>query len=386
MNRRNFCRASLIASAALALSGSPLARAATDYGLAKGLGPQLQQVAALKWVCNAVAVTRNDRIFVGLPRWPGCEDTPSVAEILPDGNLKPFPGGDWNNWQTGASGAEAFVMVNTIHIFDDDTLWVVDQGDKQPGAVQKILQFDTQNGKLLRKITFDDKTLPPGGIINDLRLDAGHAYLTDSGLGGLITVDLQTGKAIRRLSAHPLTLIRKDRPPLGEAGFMMQDKSGGPDRVHSDPLEISPDGQWLYFQAMTGPLYRVPTRGLRDEKLSDDELAQQVQYVWDTPVLSGTAMDSKGNLYMAEFSRPRITMLSPDGKISVVVEDDRIRGPDALFITWQRELYIPCPQTGRMAFKRGPDGKDRVQKPWKIFRVPLPASFGERMKVPPVYG
>ncbi|WP_414146976.1 L-dopachrome tautomerase-related protein [Erwinia sp. BNK-24-b] len=384
MNRRQFCRASLVTTGALAFSSS-LVQAATNYGLSKGLGPELQQVAALPWVCNAVAVTRNNRIFVGLPRWPGSENSPSVAEVMPDGQLKPFPGGEWNSWQPGNPGTDAFVMVNTIHIFDDDTLWVVDQGDKKLGRdAQKILQFD-MTGKLLRKITFDEKTLPENGTINDLRLDAGNAYFTDSGLGGLIVVNLKTGKALRKLSAHPLTLMCNDRPPIGDNGYMMQDKTGAPVKVHSDPLEISPDGQWLYFQALTGPLYRVPTRGLRDETLSDSELAQQVQYVYDTPTLVGTAMDSKGNLYMAEFLRPRITMLSPDGKLSVVIEDDRIWGPDALFITWQRELYIPCPQLGRMAFKRGPDGKDRVQKPWRIYRVPLPESFGERQKVPPVW-
>lgn len=384
MNRRDFCRASAIATGAMALSHVPVVRA-VNYGLTKGLGPQLQQVASLKWVCNAVAVTRNNRIFLGLPRWPGNNDTPSVAECLPDGTLKPFPGEGWHDWQPGKNGENAFVTVNTVHIFDDDTLWVVDQGDeKSPQGTQKLLQFDTQTGKLRRKYTFNESILPPGATLNDLRLDAEYAYLTDSGLGALIILNLQSGEAVRRLSARAVTLMQKDRPPLGEAGEMMQDKQGAPARVHADPLEISPDGKWLYFQSLTGPLYRVPTRDLRDTALSDDALAEKVQYVYDTPTLVGTAMDSRGNLYMAEFAKPRISMLSPDGKVSVVLEDDRIWGPDALFITWQRELYIPCPQSGRMAFNRGPGGRDRVQRPWKIFRVPLPEGLGDRLRVPPV--
>ena len=58
------------------------------------------------------------------------------------------PGGEWNNWSAGSPAENAFVSVNTVHIFDDDTLWVVDQaapgfGSVLPGA-QKVVQIDTQ--------------------------------------------------------------------------------------------------------------------------------------------------------------------------------------------------------------------------------------------------
>lgn len=388
MNRRNFCKASLISTAAAALLGNNLAQAAmkaTDYGLSKGLGPELQQVASLKWLANAVTVSQSGRTFVGLPRWPTNEDTPSVAELLPDGSLNPFPGGSWNAWQSGQSGEDAFVMVNTVHIFDDDTLWVVDQGDpKLPRDAQKILQFDITSGKLLKRITFNEQVLPKGGNINDLRLDAQHAYFTDSGLGAIIITDLKTGTSIRRLAAHPSVKANVERPALDETGTVMQKEDGSPKIVNSDALELSPDGKWLYYQPLSGPLYRVPTASLRDEKHSEQALGEEVEYVYDTPALSGTAIDTQGNIYMAEAQRPRITLLTPEGDVKVIVEDDRIWGPDALFITHQRELYIPCPQTARLAYNRGPNGKDLVQRPYKIFKVKLPASLGDREKVPPV--
>lgn len=388
MNRREFCRASLIASSAALLFSSRAglaAEKATDYGLSRGLAPQLQQVASLKWLSNAVSVTRSGRTFVGLPRWPTNEQTPAVAEILSDGSLKPFPGGSWNEWQPGQSGADAFVMVNTVHIFDDDTLWVVDQGDPKLGRdAQKVLQFDTQTGKLLKKITFDEKVLPKGGNINDIRLDAQHAYFTDSGLGGIIITDLKTGKSIRRLGNHPTVKAKIERPALDETGTVLQKEDGSPKIVNSDPLELSPDGNWLYYQTLSGPMYRVPTLSLRDEKISEQALGQQVEFVYDTPALSGTAIDTQGNIYMAEAQRPRITMLTPDGDLKVIVEDDRIWGPDALFISHQRELYIPCPQTARLAYNRGPGGKDLVQRPYKIYKVKLPDSLGNREPVPPV--
>ncbi|EIC82663.1 L-dopachrome tautomerase-related protein [Serratia sp. M24T3] len=387
MNRRDFFKASLLTTGSMALLGTNLAQAfaATDYGLSKGLGSELKQVASLRWLSNAIAVTSTGRNFVGLPRWPTNEKTPSVAELLPDGTLKPFPGGSWNEWQPGQPGDDAFVLINTVHIFDDDTLWVVDQGDpKLDRKAQKILQFDTKTGKLLKKITFDEHVLPKGGNINDLRLDSKYAYFTDSGLGGIIYTDLESGKSWRRLGNHPSIKAKLERPAMDETGTVLQKDDGSPKVVNSDPIELSPDGKWLYYQTLSGPMYRVPTASLRDEKLSEQALGQQVEFVYDTPALSGTAIDNKGNIYMAEAQRPRVIMLTPDGDLKVIVEDDRIWGPDALFISHQRELYIPCPQTARLAYNRGPGGKDLVQRPYKIYKVKLPDYAGDREPVPPV--
>lgn len=387
MNRRDFFKASLVTTASATLLGNPLAQAfaATDYGLSAGLGPRLTEVASVKWLCNAIAVTSTGHRFVGLPRWPTNEKTPSVAELLADGTLKPFPGGSWNEWQPGQPGDDAFVKINTVHIFDDDTLWVVDQGDpKLSQNAQKVLQFDTNTGKLLKKITFDEKVLPKGGNVNDLRLDSSYAYFTDSGLGAIIYTDLKSGKSWRRLGNHPSVKAKLERPAMDETGTVLQQDDGSPKIVNSDPIELSPDGKWLYYQTLSGPMYRVPTASLRDEHLSEQALGQQVEFVYDTPGLSGTAIDSKGNIYMAEAQRPRIIMLTPDGDLKVILEDDRIWGPDALFISHQRELYIPCPQTARLAYNRGPGGKDLVQRPYKIYKVKLPDNLGDREPVPPV--
>ncbi|MDE1167206.1 MAG: L-dopachrome tautomerase-related protein [Pseudomonas sp.] len=386
LNRRHFCRASVIAGGAFALAGGPLAHAAALLRA----GQPLTEVASLDWLCNAVALTSDGRLFVGLPRWPGFEKTPSIAQVLPDGSLKPFPGGQWNNWAPGKPGAQALVKVNTIHIFDDDTLWAIDQGeDAGPQGInpaQKILQFDTHTGKLLRSISLPPSVLPAGANLNDLRLDAEHAYVTDSGLGAIIVVNLRTGASVRRLADHPSTKMLPERRPIGEDGQVLLMPDGSDHQVHSDPIEISPDGQWLYYQALSGPLWRVPTAGLRDTQLTEKALGEQVQFVYDTGPLTGTGIDSAGNLYLAEYDKPRVTVLSPDGTLRVVVEDPRLWNPDALFISRQRELYIPVPQSARMAANRGPGGVNGLQLPFKIYKVQLPPALGSREAVPALVG
>lgn len=100
-----------------------------------------------RFLCNAIAATRNGTLFLGSPRWETMDDTPGVFRVSSDGALQPFPGGTWNQWTHSADPATAFLMVNGLHIFSDDTLWVVDQGidpstnTAVPGG-QKLVQLD----------------------------------------------------------------------------------------------------------------------------------------------------------------------------------------------------------------------------------------------------
>jgi hypothetical protein len=346
--------------------------------------PELIEVArSPHFIWNAVALTRNGRIFVGMPRWPGFNGTPSVAEVMPDGSLVPYPGGEWNTWSPGRSVENAFVCVNTIHIFDDDTIWVVDQGapffgNTLPGA-QKVVQIDTRTNRVSRVLRPGPDILPPGAGLNDIRIHGQTAYFTDSGLGGIVVIDLVSGRALRRLSQTRFTLADPHRPPIGEDGVIVRMPNGKPLTVNSDPIELSPHGDWLYFQPLAGPLWRVRTQDLTDTSLSEDQLATRVQYVFDTPALVGTIMDSRGNILLAEMQRPRITVLTPDGWTHTLIEDDRLWGPDALFIDHERYLYIPVPQLARMAFFQGPNGTSKQQLPFRIYKLKLPDWLGGRV-------
>ncbi|MNP51168.1 hypothetical protein D3C76_1454680 [compost metagenome] len=106
----------------------------------------------------------------------------------------------------------------------------------------------------------------------------------------------------------------------------------------------------------------------------------------DTSPLTGTAMDSAGNVYLGEYDRPRVSVYAPDGTLRVVAEDPRLWNPDAMIISDQRELYIPVPQSARLASNRGPGGQDAIVRPFMIYKVQLPAALGGREKVPAVVG
>lgn len=343
----------------------------------------LREVArSPRFLCNAVAVTSHNAMFLGLPRWQGMDATPSLVRVAPDGSLVPFPGGRWNGWRPGDDPRDALVMVNGIHIFADDTLWVVDQGtaDRKtvmPGA-QKLVQFDTHTGRALQVLRFGSDILPPGAQLNDLRISGNTLYATDSGLGAIIVHDLRTGRTMRRLSKATATTQTPGRPLRAFGGRPLEDASGKRPAVQVDMLEVSADGRWLYFCTPTGPLRRIPTTALRDPALSEPALAAKVRLVADIPTIMGTTIDTAGNLYITDAEHRRVVILTPTGERVTLIEDDRLVDGDAMFIGADRQLYIPCAQTERLAmFARG---RVALQQPWRILALPLPRSVaGHRL-------
>ena len=62
------------------------------------LDTALQQAAQFEHQVTGVTVSERGRIFVNFPRWT--EDAPvSVAEVMPDGSVRPYPDEQWNAWR-----------------------------------------------------------------------------------------------------------------------------------------------------------------------------------------------------------------------------------------------------------------------------------------------
>ena len=73
------------------------AGAAALAGGAKAVGPGLTQVAGFEQQVTKVAVSRDGRTFVNFPQWEK-DVAVSVAEVMRDGRLRPYPDAEWNAW------------------------------------------------------------------------------------------------------------------------------------------------------------------------------------------------------------------------------------------------------------------------------------------------
>lgn len=335
--------------------------------------PALTVAAQSRWLCNGVAAAPDGTLFLGLPRFPDHTATPSLVRVEPDGALSPFPGGTWNAWSQGGDGREAFVTVNAVHVFNDGTLWVVDQGAVGGQAVPggpKIVRIDPRTGTVLAVLRFGDDILPAGAAMNDLRLHDHMLYVTDSGLGGLIVHDLAANRTLRRLSGHPLLHKPEGAVQKGQGGRILADAADRHPAVASDMIELDADGAWLYWATPTGPVRRIATALLTDESLTDADLAAAIQTIAEIPTIGGTAMDTLGNLYLSDAENRRIAVLTPQGRMLTLVQDDRLVSPDAICIDGQRRLLVPASQLEDLA--SGAGGDDRTRAPWQVLALPLP--------------
>lgn len=203
---------------------------------------------------TGVAVSAAGRVFVNFPRWGGPHDL-AVAEITPEG-LMPYPDSGWNSWteERPERAAESFVCVQSVVVDADDTLWILDPasvggaGIVEGGA--KLVAVDLRTNAVRRVIRFSGQAAPLLSYLNDLRVDTrtGTAYITDSGLGAVLVVDLASGTTRRVLDGHPALRADPELVPLiGGREWRLPD--GQVPQIHVDGIALHLDAGRLYLHA-----------------------------------------------------------------------------------------------------------------------------------------
>ncbi len=324
---------------------------------------------------TGIAVSHGGRIFVNFPRWDK-DPLYSLAEVMTDGTLRPYPGFDWNRWgKDEATHPEAhFVCVQSVVIDDDGFLWVLDPASPGfkgvvPGGA-KLVKINIVTGIVERVIPFDNAVAPNNSYLNDVRFDPNDdvAYITDSGTGAIIVVDLESGKSRRVLADHPSTKAEPGYVPV-IGGKELRDVNGRVPQINADGIAIDAEGEYLYYHALTArTLYRIKTSFLKDPKLLDRDLTAHVERVAETGAVDGMIMDADNNLYLTALEENAIKRYRANGDIlETIVKDDRIQWPDSMAISPDDYLYFTASQIHLMP--RFNFGKDKRLLPYKFFKV-----------------
>ncbi|MRT24970.1 bleomycin resistance protein [Enterobacteriaceae bacterium RIT697] len=362
MNRRTF----------IANSMAILCLTRLSYAAPFGSGPKLEVVTTSPWLSNGFTMTPEGAGFINFPRFKGHFDSPALARLTTAGPVS-FPGNHWNDWKSGDSGRNTLVNVNAVHNFGDSLIWVVDQGAAQgekadPGAA-KLVAFDANTGAVEKLIRFDEHSFPAGGAPNDLRIHGKWIYVTDSGTGGIVIHNMETSQTYRKLSQSRFLRKPAELAQKGFRGRILEDAEGKRPSVHSDMIEVTADGEWLYVATPTGPLYRINTHLLADNAIEDDILETHLEKVADIPSIGGSAIDQDGNLYLSDTESRAIICLKPDGTVSTIIQDDRLVTPDALMIDDKGWMYVPAPQIELLSANNR--GAEMTSPPWYIYRFKL---------------
>lgn len=294
--------------------------------------------------------------------------TPQLVEIV-DGAPVAYPDSEWSSWTHGDDVNGRFVGINSIRVGPDGILWVVDRGTTGIGALRvdqapRLIGFDPATDAVAR--IYDLQTVTrPWSFVDDVRFHGDHAYFTDCGAPAIIVLELSSGKARRVLEGHPTTVSQQ---PLRAEHRALTTPDGLPVNIHVDQLEVSPDGQWLYFQPCSGLMARVATELLDDPATSEQALAEGVEPFARTTSTGGTAIAADGTLYVSDTDNSRITAVSPDGDIAVLIQDVRLAWVDAMWIDDDGRLLMPCAQLNRGADLNW--GIDNVMPPVTVFAYP----------------
>ncbi|WGG46492.1 L-dopachrome tautomerase-related protein [Rossellomorea sp. DA94] len=331
---------------------------------------------------TGVSVSETGRIFICFPKW-GDDVRFTVAEIVED-KLQPYP-----TLQTNLANAgnirTTFISVQSVVVDGRGTLWVLDTAApnfSEPikgGA--KLVAVDLKTNTIRRVYTFTEDVVLPTTYLNDVRFDfrvgnAGYAYITDSsskGPGGIIVLDLENGKAFRRLTGANSTSPDPYFIPKVEGKVLMnRNKDGGtsPFRLASDGIAISPNGKVLYFCPLTSRhLYSIPTEALRDRNIPDMDLPYHVEYWGEKGASDGMITDAKGAVYAGDYENNSIRKIWPNGTMETIAHDPRILWPDTFSIGPDGYLYVIVNQLHRQA--RFHYGKDLRQKPYSLLRMKI---------------
>ncbi|ANE53508.1 hypothetical protein SY85_14850 [Flavisolibacter tropicus] len=320
---------------------------------------------------TGVAKEEGGYMWVNYPRWSDSYRY-GVVHVTGTNSREPYPDSVMNKWQAGQPGTNKWVCVQSVYVDDSSRLWVLDPAAPKmknvTGGGAKLVRINKSTGFPERTYSFKG-IIPDSAYVNDIRVDVqrNYAYLTESKGGGLIVIDLNTGKMRRLLSSH--YSVKSDTTFYFVIDGQELMKDGRPVKINSDGIALTPDYAWLYYKPLTdNKLYRIRTEDLRNASLTDTALASKVEDLGHFTTTDGMIFDKAGNLYLGDLQNYSIVRIDKNHKMTTLVKDQRLLWPDSYAIG-DGYLYITCSQIHKQPEYN--NGVNKRTSPYAVYRIKL---------------
>ena len=328
-------------------------------------GSALETVVDLDFPPGNIAVSETGRVFFTLH--PDGDPPRKVLELV-NGRTTPYPS---ERFQHGpVPGRPHFESPLALRIDRQGRLWTLDFarfGRGQP----RLLAFDLATDELVHQYDFPPAVAGLFSMLNDFQVapDGGHIYIAETSpiiqRPALVVYDTTTRKSRRLLEGHPSVASEDYR--IQAPGRDMTIFGIATLRIPVDSIALDTRGEYLYYGPVTGGrLYRIATRHLDDETLDAGALAAHVEDFAAKTLSDGLTMDVEDNVYLSDMEHSAIVRLGPDGQLTTLVKDPRLRWPDGFSFGPDGWLYVTCSSLHHVLFI----GSEhmRAHAPYQIYR------------------
>lgn len=302
------------------------------------------------------------RAFVSTPRLIAA-DAPATLSLLDTSTaggparLTAFPSEQGNS--IAAPPESSLRNVLGFHIDRrNGWLWALDMGfvageAEAPSGGQKIVVYELDSGRVVKRIPLDAVANRKGSFLNDIAVDEVRkiAYLSDSGLrsapdnlAAIIVADFATGVSRRVLHRHASVL---PEPGVKVVSHGAEVWPGNPLTLGVNGIALSPDALTLYWAVTTGThAFSISTELLRNAAAPELALAAAVTTIGNVGGnTDGIVTDGQGRLYITDVTRNGIVRFDPaTGMMKLLASDDGISWPDTAALTPDGYLVITASQ------------------------------------------
>ncbi|WP_242010169.1 SMP-30/gluconolactonase/LRE family protein [Acetobacter conturbans] len=319
-------------------------------------------------IWESVVALPDGRLVLEAPRWLGNPAPQLNISSATNGAVGPYPDASWN--APDGDPGNRFVALTSMTLAPDGALWVVDSGvpdrEQKPEAPAKLVRIDPASGKVTRVVPVSADALRSGSILSGIAIHAQTAYVADSGVPGIVVIDLESGVA-RRFLDHLEGLTAKR--PIEAASGVVKARDGRPLAIDASLVAISPDGQWLYVQAYCGPLYRVATALFNDDASTNTAFQESATLWYKTHALGGLTIGADGTLYWSDVTTGSIDSYTPGRIPHHLITDPRLKWPGGLALSGNT-IFVPAAQLDQAA--RFQNGQATVHWPVTVYKFRVP--------------
>lgn len=345
-------------------------------------GDALEVVANLPGPPGNPAVSADGRVFLSIHP----EGRPRVKMVeLVGGEARPFPDASWQAKRGDDADGKPLPFFDTVlgvRIDRRGRLWTLDLANHGLGQ-PRLLAFDVASGALVQRYDFPRSLVPHGSFLNDLQVspDGRYVFIADSSMfaldPALLIVDTASGRTRRVLAGHRSVQPEPYIPVVG--GRTMRIFGIFTVKPGIDSIALDNRGNLAFAAVTARRMYRVPVADLVNEALPSAELATRVVDFGDKPMTDGMSSDAEGNLVLTDPGHDALQLLAPDGTLTTLIRDPRLRWPDGVsFGPCERGgagadcLYVTCSALQRVIGRL--PGQIRSAGPYQVFRLRMPHS------------